>query len=166
MLFKIKVEDSSFQNIKVLQAKLRRAVRRIRKRSDLMRDVRQRQAKAWLRNFDAEGGRYGGWEPLAKKTIRNRKWLGYGEGPMLKRSRTLRSIVSNQSYNGIVDDSSVTWNFVNEGRGSDQGGYPLYHTLGTKHIPPRVFWDLNEKDVPILENAGRRWLKAFAEEVF
>ena len=165
-MLRFEVDPSTIADIDALIAKVQLAKAKSRKRKTLMTEVRRRQARAWLRNFDAEGGRYGGWEALSPRTVRNRKWMGYGPGPKLKRSLKLRNIVSNQSYRGIVDDSAVTWDFVNTGSGSDQGGYPLYHTLGTKHIPPRVFWWLNEKDTVSAKNAGREWLNTLIEEVF
>jgi phage gpG-like protein len=166
VVLRFEVDPSTIADIDALIAKVQLARQKSRKRQPLMTEVRRRQARSWLRNFDAEGGRYGGWEPLSRRTISNRKWLGFSAGPKLKRSGTLRNIVSTQSYRGIVSDTDVTWDFENTGSGSDNGGYPLYHTLGTKHIPPRVFWWLNEQDNTSARNAGGQWLNGLVEEVF
>jgi len=58
--------------------------RRMKSFRPIFNDVRQDLEEAWTKNFDTQGGHYGGWKPLSPKYA---AWRGSPE-PILIRSGT------------------------------------------------------------------------------
>ena len=112
----------------------------------------------FLDNFDTEGGRVGGWAPLADYTVAEREYLGMpGTNPIMFRDGALRDVTalflsqakaagsksSNDSYSG--KDTSAKIGISSAGRVMtiEAHGWKVTNQnaiSGPGHHPARPFW--------------------------
>lgn len=73
--------------------------------------------KAVEERFDREGGPNGKWKPLAKSTLKQRKRLGFGFGPILQRTGALKAA----AVNGTPVATSTSINISLTGKAAKYG---------------------------------------------
>lgn len=156
-MIKVEFDAASVRRINALIRRIERAQAFGEDRSKLTTAMRDEQAKTWSRNFPT-GARYGGYAPLASRTVENRVAQGFAAGPPLIRSGLLLRQVHRQSREGRPNNDGVFWNFYNYPLGSNIGVYPIFHNEGTSKMPARKFWDLNGEDQQMHERRAERWL--------
>jgi len=86
------------------------------------------------KNFETEGSLVGGWQPLARSTVRGREREGYGgEHPILQKTGALR-----KSFYSYVDEKKAVV--------SSKSPYFVYHQsrLPRKKLPRRAMLVLTE----------------------
>jgi phage gpG-like protein len=98
------------------------------------------QKASLRRNFEAQG-RPNRWRRLARRTLADRRRKGYGPGPILVRSGTLKR--------GFLGDWGKTYFRINN-RARSRRGYPYFwpHQLGAPkaNIPQRIMVVLLQQD--------------------
>lgn len=105
--------------------------------------------------FDSEG--HGQWQPLAASTIRERVALGFGEGPILQRTRTLADSLIDPNRAARTGPRQMTY-------GTDVP-YAHYHQDGGSipgRPPQRPILDIRLEDRRALEAAQVGWINEVA----
>jgi len=99
--------------------------------------------KAIDNNFATESAAGEKWPPLAEKTIEQRRKQGYGDGPILQRSKDLRN-----SMKGSSDNESA------EVGPSEDVEYAAVHANGSEdgRIPARDYLCITIADEQEIEN--------------
>jgi phage gpG-like protein len=100
--------------------------RRMKTFRPIFNDIRSDLEEAWSKNFDTEGGHYGGWNPLSPKYA---LWRG-SPGPILIRTERLFNSVRSLhgAPNDIKDDEAFFGTNVE---------YAKFHQYGTTKMPKR-----------------------------
>jgi len=100
------------------------------------------------RNFDTEGALSGGWKPLSEGTIKQRVRDGYGTGPTLQRTGSLR-----KSFYSYVDEKKALV--------SSNSPYFVYHQsrMPRTKIPRRVMLILTENTKQNIVQAFNTFLR-------
>lgn len=157
-----------------------RHVKRVRdrlenEREDGLSKAVQELAKVFDENFQSEGGKVGGWKPLADATIRRREYYGYpGEHPIMIRYSALRGVVAedmkpgkpgrfsrSDNYSGHVTQGSLdidTDTAILTAKGwkvSNQYGFK--NKYGSK-TPARPFWFTNKHAVRAAKDGVVMWI--------
>jgi phage gpG-like protein len=116
------------------------------------------QKSSIMRNFEAQG-RPTRWKRLSKRTIADRRRRGYGAGPILVRSGTLKR--------GFLGDWGKKYFRINN-RARSPKGYPYFwvHQLGAAkaHIPQRIMVVLLRQDQAQFTKLARKHI-AYRGEV-
>lgn len=97
------------------------------------------------------------WRPLTAYTLQRREKEGYGPGPILQRTKTLRSSIR------VIRGAAVGATYANTGAGSRIGvddpetvQRAAVHNKGSAHIPARRFLGIGRLDVKAVDSLLRR----------
>jgi phage gpG-like protein len=95
--------------------------------------------KSVAAQFDAQGGRTGGWRPLSPRYAAY-KLAQVGSKPILEYSGRMRRSLTGQGGDSIreLDDNHLRW--------GTRTPYAIYHQRGTRRMPQRRIIDLTEDD--------------------
>ncbi len=141
----VKVDPKSRAAVSKLRDDMNATREALDDREKPLEKIKARQIKRWDANFTRQGNLYQPWAALAKSTLEDRKYLGYGPGPILVRTGNTRSHFVDLNEKGIIKQESVRWNMRDKA-----GAYPLTHELGRPNIfatmPRRRLWEMNEED--------------------
>lgn len=109
-----------------------------------MQEAERIVTEAIDRNFASESAAGDPWPPLAASTIADRQRKGYGPGPILQRTQTLRG-----SMKGSHDNESA------EVGPSEDIDYAWTHEAGdaSRNIPARPYLRVTVSDEQAIENA-------------
>lgn len=128
-----------------------------------------------MSNYEAEGRKHKGWDPLKPSTIRSRESLGFGAGPILERSGAMKEVLIEQiqkrpsanmnysrtdSYRGTTvsiesevktdgDKTSITFT----GK-----GWKTVHQDGSVDSPKRPFWYADKSTAFAAAEGIRDWI--------
>lgn len=105
--------------------------------------------------FDSEG--YGDWPPLAEATLRDRARKGFGSGPILQRTRTLRDSLVDPARAAQMTPRTMTW-------GTDVD-YAHFHQDGGSiagRPPQRTVLEIRTEDRRKLETQMVAWINDVA----
>lgn len=124
-------------------------------------------AEVWKQRFDAEGR--GNWPPLQPATVADRISKGYGAGPMLVRSRSLRHAALTlflsgspgtrtwRDARGIPTTSSFS---VSGGTATlEMSGVKIKHQTGNWNHPARPFWFTDPTTVEAAKIGIVEWIE-------
>jgi phage gpG-like protein len=90
-----------------------------------------------------------GWVPLAQATLLQRRYLGFGSGPMLYRTGHLKSVAVEE----VAIDSP------NEGHISTSDPMAIVQNNGGGNIPARPFYSLSDADRKAIYEAFKAGIK-------
>lgn len=136
------------------------------KKSEFALDALHSVAKKFDENFVSEGKMVGGWDELAESTVRDRERLGVpGTSPILVRYEDLRDFtatnlmaVGSRATMRTVDaqGGSLSVNVVSNAYGVivSASGTKALHQVGTKNMPVRQYWFVNEKIMSAAKRGG------------
>lgn len=112
-----------------------------------LRSVRDYKTREIDRQFETEGSNIGSrWKPLAASTVMNRLALGYGAGPILNRTGSLkRSIHLNKLTRNEVSLKSDSQYFA-------------FHQVGGPKIPQRQMLGFSEKMQDDIVNIVQKYI--------
>ena len=98
-------------------------------------------------NFGREGALYGGWRPLAERTVNERIKLGYGgRHPILERGGDLK-----RGFNWHMPSNTVATI-------DNKVEYFPIHQLGKGRVPPRVMLNVRPEGVNAIVNYFVNWI--------
>lgn len=114
--------------------------------------------KRTLQRFDREVDPDGNhWRPLAVTTLARRVAEGYGEGPILQRTRQLRNSIT------LIRGAATGMVYTNTGASvrigvadEDQVDKARAHQYGTMHMPRRRFLGIGRLDIKAVDTLLRR----------
>lgn len=109
--------------------------------------------------FDSEG--YGEWQGLAASTIDQRIRLGFGAGPILRRTGDLRDSLVDPARASRKSPRTMTW--------ASDSDYAGYHQDGGSipgRPPQRVVLELRVEDRRRLETQMVSWVNEIAARTF
>lgn len=164
-MIKISIPSIVFNQLSEVSRRGRNAKRRLMNRSTPLNEAKDYMVQRWDVNFDGHGSIYGAWPEL------NEEWTVAERGssaPILVRTGSLWTHFMEQNEDGVVDPTSIVWEFNNADPAftvSHNDGYPN-PIAGHNPIPPRKLWDFNSEDEAHIQNIFEVWCSQVIDQEF
>lgn len=136
-MLEIMISFPGAEGVVTLQRSLATFGMRVADMSPAWREVGEKLQYDFAKNFEGEGGQFGGWSkwaPLAESTVAERRRLGYGAAhPILQRTGAL--------YESVVVEGAPDNVFQVKPNGLQLGStlyYAAFHEYGTVRMPRRA----------------------------
>jgi phage gpG-like protein len=162
-MINITVTTGTIYALSAASNRVKKAIRDVDDRRQLLQEIKEGQAERWLDDFLAGGNPT--WEPTSRSYRQRRRQEGFSETPTLIRTgRTLAHFAS-QNQDAAIGAASVRWDFQNA-----EGAYTVSHNegyqLGPATVPSRRLWEFHPRDQDIIASQIEEWFAKKLGDLF